>query len=145
MVNRTEELKTKILLLCYGKEIRNRKGAGLFVEQRGTFSLSCDLVCNVGGIIPSLLLFTFLRGLGGKCSGSTLAFGSIPQKGTAFADGGWTTTCSSSLIVVLLCVSKKALRSPYFCHKLCNYSPIEQWVSGALELYTFYVYFVVVA
>lgn len=132
-----------MLLLCYEKEIRNRKGAGLFVEQRGSSSLSCELQCSVVGIISSLL-FTFLRDFGDRPSGSVLAFGYIPQEGAAFAGGSWTTTGSISFLVVLLHVWKKALLSPWFCLKLCNYSHIEQLLSRALGLYTFQVYFVVV-
>lgn len=127
VVNRTEELKNKILLLCYGKEIRNRKGAGLFVEQRGPFSLFCELACKVVSIIPSLLLFTFLRDFGGNPSGCTLAFGSVSQKGAAFADGGWTTTYSLSLLVVPLVFGKKLFKALIFA---VNYATIATLSSG---------------
>lgn len=77
MVNGTEELTQQQDFVFYGKEIRDRKYAGLFVEQRGPFP--CELACK--------LFFTFLRDFGDIRSGSTFAFGSIPEKGAACANG----------------------------------------------------------
>lgn len=56
--NSSEEFKSKILL-CYGKEIKNRKGAGISVQQRGLFLLSCELAYEH---YPFLVAFYFSKG-----------------------------------------------------------------------------------